>query len=196
MKKLVQGIFIGLLISTFYSVVLAGGISHTINVFINSVNISLNGEKITSTGENYKLANGKETPYSIVYKGTTYLPIRKVAELVNLDVNWDGKIGTVVLGKSDTSEVIKGKSEKKASNKLIRESYSTYIFDGETYMDKVTLEKIYSYIDRDINRTDEASTVPIASILRNGSILVNNADNGEEHDVIAYILENGKVIFL
>lgn len=44
--------------------------------------------------------------YLINYNGSMYLPIRKVAELVDLDVDWDGATHTVKLGNTKDVRLI------------------------------------------------------------------------------------------
>ena len=58
-----------------------------------SITITLDGEAQT-----FLDANGTRV-YPITYKGTTYLPVRAVAGLVGLGVDWDGTTRTVILGK-------------------------------------------------------------------------------------------------
>ncbi len=60
--------------------------SQKIDAILNSINITVNGEQVAKSGESYTLSNGTKVPYSISYAGTTYLPMRKVAELLNKDV--------------------------------------------------------------------------------------------------------------
>ncbi|WP_010252223.1 stalk domain-containing protein [Acetivibrio cellulolyticus] len=56
------------------------------------VTIMINGQKLQA-----KDGNGKEV-YPIIYNGSTYLPVRAVADAVKLPVDWDGKTQTVFLG--------------------------------------------------------------------------------------------------
>lgn len=68
-----------------------------------TVNIQLNGKQVGRKGETYALANGARAPYSISYideknGGTTYLPVRKISELLGVEVDFDGATGTVLLG--------------------------------------------------------------------------------------------------
>lgn len=64
---------------------------------MNSINIKLNGIQVASANETFKLDNGTEVPFSILYEGTTYLPMRKLAELLGKDVGWDGDTRTASL---------------------------------------------------------------------------------------------------
>lgn len=69
----------------------------SIDVIFNPLNIVINGVKATNKGENYTLTNGNEVPFSIVYKGTTYLPLRKLSELMGKELKLDSTTDTVYL---------------------------------------------------------------------------------------------------
>lgn len=71
--------------------VYAVGIQKTIEVVLNKVNISQDGTLITMADEDYVLESGETVPFSIVYKNTTYLPVRKLAEIFGKEVKWDGE---------------------------------------------------------------------------------------------------------
>lgn len=75
--------------------VFADGAQEMLGVVINKVNVAINGTIIGKEGTDYTLNNGEKVPYSIVYNGTTYLPVRKVAELVGKNVSWNGETNTV-----------------------------------------------------------------------------------------------------
>ncbi|MGI6030070.1 MAG: DUF4358 domain-containing protein [Eubacteriales bacterium] len=68
----------------------------TIQAVFNSVTISTDSAYLPA-GEGYELENGQTVPSSILYEGTTYLPIRKLGELLEQDVQWDGETSTVRL---------------------------------------------------------------------------------------------------
>ncbi|MBR3059761.1 MAG: copper amine oxidase N-terminal domain-containing protein [Oscillospiraceae bacterium] len=61
------------------------------SVFVG-VNIVIDGEKLEP-----KDVNGNPVD-AVIYKGTTYLPVRAVAEALGVAVNWDGDTRTVYLG--------------------------------------------------------------------------------------------------
>lgn len=95
MKRL-QGFILGVIITAF----LLGSVpvlAESISVLFNNINIRLNGEKVASAGESYELDNGDTVPFSILYKGTTYLPLRKVSEILGKEVNWDGTTNTAFI---------------------------------------------------------------------------------------------------
>ncbi|WP_432406230.1 peptidylprolyl isomerase [Wukongibacter sp. M2B1] len=78
MKKIIVGLVILLLIST--GTAFTAPISQQIEVLFNSINIEVNGSKVEAD--------------NILYDGTTYVPLRKVAELLNKDVAWKAETNT------------------------------------------------------------------------------------------------------
>lgn len=91
MKKKLIGIIIGILIGTLLT---TGVIFANPELLFNSVNIDVNGNTVAQKNQNYTLSNGSEVPFSIVYNGTTYLPFRKLGELMNKEISWDEKTET------------------------------------------------------------------------------------------------------
>lgn len=65
----------------------------------NDIKITLNGERIKP-----KDANGK-TVEPFIIDGTTYLPVRAVAEALDLDVSWDGETSTAILKGAEPVEM-------------------------------------------------------------------------------------------
>lgn len=109
MKSNLKGFFAGFLCSAlvFSSISVYGaGLSQTLNVAVNTVNVAINGGVVGPAGANYTLSNGDTVPYSILYKGTTYLPVRKVAELVGKQVVWDSKSNTAGINDASYSPPI------------------------------------------------------------------------------------------
>ena len=84
-----------------------GALALSGKVSFNPVNVSLNGKQVGKAGETYTTSSGTEVPYSIVYTdekggGTTYLPVRKVSELLNIKINWNQEENTVEIGETPT----------------------------------------------------------------------------------------------
>lgn len=88
MKKTIRGFVVSTLIMMLLFTTVYGANSQKIDAILNGLNISVNGEQIAKSGESYTLSNGTKVPYSINYAGTTYLPMKKVAELLNKDVEY------------------------------------------------------------------------------------------------------------
>lgn len=84
MKKKIKGLLTTVTISTLLAVtVIAGGYTQTIEAMMNSIKIRVNGEYIS--GEN------------IVYKGTSYAPLRIAGETLGKDIGWDQETNTATI---------------------------------------------------------------------------------------------------
>lgn len=68
-----------------------------ITVALNKINIVVNGNQVAKAGDAYTLDNGKQVPFSILYEGTTYLPMRKLGEIAGKEANWDSSSNTAGL---------------------------------------------------------------------------------------------------
>ena len=93
MKRKLKGLIACVLIGTILTsgVVLAKQIRETAELDYNNIKISLNGQEIQP-----KDANGNYVePFTI--NGTTYLPVRAVANALGINVDWDGNTNTVIL---------------------------------------------------------------------------------------------------
>jgi len=78
--------------------------AETITAAFNSINIFVNGTWVAAVGEQYTLENGTSVPFSIIYNGTTYLPLRKIGEIYDKDIRWDGESRTAYLNDKDGSQ--------------------------------------------------------------------------------------------
>lgn len=74
-------IFIILLIGIITIPILGDGLKKQIDVIFNKINVTINGQKLEND--------------NILYNGTTYVPIRKIGEIFNKDVNWKADTNTV-----------------------------------------------------------------------------------------------------
>ncbi len=91
MKKIMKGFISGVIISTLLmGTVLGEGVKETIEVFVDYVNLTVNGKKIDSN--------------TILYNETTYVPIRSVAEMLGKDVGWNQETQTASI--NDRAEII------------------------------------------------------------------------------------------
>lgn len=75
-------------------------------VQFSPVGLQLNGKAIFAAGDSVNTESGQSVPSSIVYTdeaggGTTYLPLRTIANLLDVPITWDGDETTVVLGRGD-----------------------------------------------------------------------------------------------
>ncbi len=89
MKKYFTSYLAGIISAIIISIsifVFADDDLSNISVAMNKINIAVNGKQIAKVGDTYTLDNGDEVPFSIVFKGTTYLPMRKLESLVVKDI--------------------------------------------------------------------------------------------------------------
>src|SRR5574343_1231874 len=78
MKRRIKDIIIGIIVGCVLigtTPVLADSITQSIEVVLNSVKVQIDGENLNAN--------------TILYNGTTYLPMRAVAEAVGKDVEWN-----------------------------------------------------------------------------------------------------------
>ncbi len=94
MKKRLQGLVAGILIGATVTggVVFGANTTTLYNVIANGIKIVIDGQKLNPTDVN----GNKVEP--IIYNGTTYLPVRAVANAIGKPVYWDGPNFTVYLG--------------------------------------------------------------------------------------------------
>ena len=98
-KDMLCGALIASMVLSTGTVAFAKVANINIPVSYNNIKVIVDGKQLTTNKE----------PFT--YEGTTYLPIRAVAEAVGKDVSWDGKTQTVTLSSKDT------KTEQKAEQK-------------------------------------------------------------------------------
>ena len=93
MKKGITGFIAGIVFATMLSgAAYASGFSQTINVVFNSVNLEVNGSKVNSD--------------NILYNGTTYVPLRAVAEMLGKEVGWNGNTNTASINEKSTAPAV------------------------------------------------------------------------------------------
>ena len=96
MKKSLKIIGLMLLIVAVFSVgVFAGNNMQAITAYLNyGITVEYNDVDQVMTD-----ANGTRV-YPVTYNGTTYLPVRAVANMLGVKVDWDGPTNHVLLGNS------------------------------------------------------------------------------------------------
>lgn len=96
MKKELKGFVVGVIVTVMLlsTVAYSEGVRQTIEVLLNSVNLEVNGKKVEAD--------------NILYKGTTYVPLRAVAEMLGKEVGWDQATRTASINdktKTNTAKV-------------------------------------------------------------------------------------------
>nr|WP_325211231.1 hypothetical protein [uncultured Oscillibacter sp.] len=96
-------------------------------VSYNFANVSLDGTKKITAGQDITAANGQKIPGSILYTDaaggkTNYLPIRTISELLGTEIGYDSASKTILLGKqpakaAETSKPASGADAAKTASK-------------------------------------------------------------------------------
>jgi len=90
MRKFLIGVLVGCLLM-MTTPVLADSMLQSIDVVLDNVQVQVNGEKLDIN--------------TILYNGSTYLPMRKIAEVIGKDVEWDNETMTAnIVSKGDIME--------------------------------------------------------------------------------------------
>lgn len=100
LQGLIAGILIGAMLMAGIGFAATGGVEKLLEY--SDIKITLNNQEITPTD-----ANGNYVePFTI--DGTTYLPVRAVANAMNLNVDWDGATNTVILSNKSAASQTAG----------------------------------------------------------------------------------------
>lgn len=108
------------------AITFAAGTKTTIEVLMNSINLTVNGKKVDAD--------------TIVYNGTTYVPLRATAEMLGKEVGWNQETQTASIDdkKADT---IKPVEKEKEPEKPVSSS------GAETLAQKNAVKKAQTYLD-------------------------------------------------
>ncbi len=152
MKERYQGILIGILITLIVigTLSFASQNSDYVQRFYRDIKIALNGLILEP-----KDANGKDVE-PFVIDGTTYLPIRAVAEALDLKVNWNDQTNTVELIDEKTSVVYKN-TERNNSNT-----------NNDTSVNTVTTQ--YGIKDNNTTKTNTSTSSDTSVIIGGGTL--------------------------
>ena len=156
MKNYIKGLVTGLLIGATVTAIPA--VAENIDALFNEVRININGIDRVQWGESITLDDGTQTPYSILYNGTTYLPLRKTAELLGKEVYWNGDSKTVsVVDKGRKTTFI---AEKPDKNGNVWKYSTVETDDGNYYLlvedEQRGFTRTYRMMDKSLRITDES----------------------------------------
>nr|DAR16798.1 MAG TPA: Host cell surface-exposed lipoprotein [Caudoviricetes sp.] len=113
------------------SMVLCSGTVAFAKVANMSIPVAYNNIKIVVDGK--QLSTNKE-PFT--YEGTTYLPVRAVAEAVGKDVSWDGATKTVYIGAKSTDT-----TSTSNTSATVPTEYKSALNKAKTYSDMMHMSK-------------------------------------------------------
>lgn len=96
MKKHLKGFVLGVIITTLLmSTAFGQTVTKAIEVVYNSVNLTVNGKKVEAD--------------NILYEGTTYVPLRAIAEILDKEVGWDQATKTASINDKGSTPIIEPK---------------------------------------------------------------------------------------
>lgn len=110
MKKQLSGFFSGLVAGGLLLTLASGaGAAGGGVVSFNTVGLRVNGTQVAHLGEDMALEDGRQVPGTILYTdssggGTTYLPARRIGELLGVEIGWDAPSGSVTVGDATATE--------------------------------------------------------------------------------------------
>ena len=139
-KEKLKGFIVGAIVSAVVvgslGVVFAEEVSKTIDVAYQNIKIFVDGAEYVA-----KDANG-EIVEPFIYNGTTYLPVRGIANAFGKDVVWDGINASIYLGKKDQNQ---------PDNYLDRMQYSYVGKGNDDYNFWIINGKITDHLKNDYN---------------------------------------------
>lgn len=109
MKKRIASFAGGFFAALALSVCLTTALAASGQVSYNFANVALDGGTVIVAGADVSAANGQMIPGSILYTDetggkTNYLPLRKISELLGVEVNYDSATKTIYLGKMPAAQ--------------------------------------------------------------------------------------------
>lgn len=180
MTKKFKYIFVGFVfgcILTLTTPVLAKTILQKIDVALNTVKVEINGKKLNAN--------------NILYNGTTYLPMRVVAEAVGKEVEWNQNTMTANITDESIKPIIEGDNNM--------EEVKIYQKDGSWFCEKNgTLYYGSSYVYKLILTYGDYLWLNDTNVNPIKITLAKEIDNGETNiliDSISYEMEQD-IIFI
>lgn len=140
------------------------------------------GIKVEGTAYN---TGGKLTP--ITYKNTTYLPVRAIADVLNVPVQYDAKNNQVLIGSHSGNGQTSELTTVKYSDAQLKEIKSAFAkFDGFT-----TLYAPNQMIQGDVYQKTGASEDGVNMVFKHMTVYISPRDYSHGYDSTAVTLSNG-----
>ncbi|HEY5586816.1 MAG TPA: stalk domain-containing protein [Ruminiclostridium sp.] len=181
MKGLLSGVLIAALLITCMP-----SLASTVEFILNSVNLTLDSKQIAKKGDGFYLSNGEKVPFSINYKGTTYLPVKKLAETLGSGVTWDGTTQTVGLISNNLQSPVDASSADPINVLSGRAALMPQYGNSDGYVIRVAANKqkgfnrpYYLYIPNNLDKS-------------NGNYIIAETANVSIHDEKVTDLLTGK----
>jgi len=104
----IKAFLLGVVVTAIIITTIVPAIADQVQIFHNTVNVTVDGTRVVSEGQSFTLPNGDAVPYSISFRGTTYLPMREMGRLIGFDVDWDNATRTVVVTTEEAEPEVPG----------------------------------------------------------------------------------------
>jgi hypothetical protein len=183
MKRLsgfIMGVITTVILLVLFVPSLASSTLQTIEVGMNAVNLSIDGNIVSKIGEGY-VREGTESEIcsSISFQGTTFIPIRRVSEILGINVEYDNNTKTVLL---TTNNYKLGKDTEKSNNMNI-DITPTNITNYEDFKSMWTIEyNTYTSKNEMVNYAIYRGSL-------NSNEFIEMWNNINENDIIKYSQE-------
>lgn len=147
--KRIQGFICGFLAAVVL-LVSVPVLAETIQTTFNVINIKINGTTVVKAGESFILANGNKVPYTIVYNGTTYLPLRETVRLVGKGLAFDGATSTADIVDKATKNVSEVGNMPEETKPVTRAEFARWLVQSFELTDDGTRYEL-----PDVKKNDE-----------------------------------------
>jgi len=167
----------GFLVGTLFFSGIAWGATNKIEVSFDPVRFIVDKVDKTPSGGKFN-NNGSSVPSSIIYSGTTYVPIKLVGDMIGKPVAWDSKTKSVLFGDSvvegdyltDKAPVdVADKSIVNSEMQLDNQTYKNGLFVNIYYRNKTkqsyNLNGQYKSLNFNYASLDKASDGSSASMV-------------------------------
>ncbi len=126
MRKGLRGFVAGVITMLLLlgTVAMASPVKQTIEVVLNSVNLTVNGEKVAAD--------------NILYEGRTYVQLREIAEMLGKEVGWDGETNTATINDKGTVAPTKEEPVDSATETLAQKNA---VAKAKSYLDYTAFSK-------------------------------------------------------
>ncbi len=207
MRKRLQGLIAGLLIGVTITsgMVFAKQATETIGVIYDNIKILINGKEYQPTD-----ANGNAVE-PFIYNGTTYLPVRAIANAFDKDVEWEAQTSTVALGSKNYDWLDQiGYADYQTimpNNRMTTISAQTRVEDGMIYDRGLDFQLNYGSYDDGIKKLNDGTMLcyqEVSYLLNKNyktfegtltTIKANLPTDGREQAVIVKYYGDGELIY-
>ena len=132
MKNFMKGLITGIILTIILCAIPV--LAQNGEFLFNDIRINIDGTDRVRWGQDDTLSDGRAIPYSIMYNDTTYLPMRRIAEMNGKQIYWNGDSKTASMTgtqKDGTQAIFAQKADK---NGNLWRYYTFETEDGKSYL--------------------------------------------------------------